>query len=228
MSVDSLQLDFTSPGAIPPDPLEEIQNIIDEMQIKMQTLAALLENDQVKDTVGWKLLAMFYLVTERADNLSKIEKLYQKITGAPLSANLEQEYTQWFGVKNTQQSVVFEIPKKITAEALPENAIIRHGCHASNHILLDFSNVQEIDSSGLKKLAKLFTGIPNNHTGLELKQIERFIAHLQDKAEKAGTGTPLIWEVLFAYERFRNNKEAFEEKAIKFAVLFGISPPSWE
>lgn len=62
---------------------------------------------------------------------------------------------------------------------------------------------------------------------LELKQIDHFIARLQNKAE-ASTNTRAIWDVLFAYERLQDNRKAFEEKAIQFAILYGISPPSWE
>jgi hypothetical protein len=33
--------------------------------------------------------------------------------------------------------------------------------------------------------------------------------------------------MLFEYMRFCNDMDAFDELAIKFAVRFGISPPSW-
>lgn len=227
MSENNLQLDFTLPGAIPPDPLEEVWQIVAETQTKMQILEALLEKEQVKDITGWKLLAMFYLATQRINNLTKIEKLYQKITGTSLSASLKQEYTSWFSGKTTSELIIFEIPKKITAEALPDSMVIRHRCNTFGQVLLNFSKVQEIDNDGLKKLAKFFSTITQGCSNLKLKQIDHFIICLQNKAE-ASTGTHLIWEVLFAYERLRNNKEAFEEKAIKFAILFGVSPPSWE
>lgn len=156
MSADNLLLDFTSPGAIPPDPVEEIRRIVNETQIKMQALESLLENEQVEDVAGWKLLAMFYLATDRVNDLAKIERLYKNIAGVSLSAGLKQKYTRWFNEEAASNPIVFEIPKKITAETLPANMIIQCSRSSPGDILLDFSNVQEIDNDGLRKLAKLF------------------------------------------------------------------------
>lgn len=227
MSADNLLLDFTSPGAIPPDPVEEIRRIVNETQIKMQALESLLENEQVEDVAGWKLLAMFYLATDRVNDLAKIERLYKNIAGVSLSAGLKQKYTRWFNEEAASNPIVFEIPKKITAETLPANMIIQCSRSSPGDILLDFSNVQEIDNDGLRKLAKLFSSMAQESIKLELKQIDHFIARLQNKAE-ASTNTRAIWDVLFAYERLQDNRKAFEEKAIQFAILYGISPPSWE
>ncbi|SFU48722.1 hypothetical protein SAMN05216339_10313 [Nitrosomonas eutropha] len=227
MSANNLLLDFTSPGAIPPDPVEEIRRIVNETQIKMQVLESLLENEQVEDVAGWQLLAMFYLATDQVNDLAKIERLYKNITGVSLSANLKQKYTQWFNKEAASNPIIFEIPKKITAETLPVGMIIQRSRSSPGDILLDFSNVQEIDNNGLRKLARLFSSMTQESIKLELKQIDHFIDCLQNKAE-ASTGTRAIWDVLFAYERLQDNRKAFEEKAIQFAILYGISPPSWE
>jgi len=170
---------------------------------------------------------MFYLATDQLNDLAKIEKQYKSITGISLSADLRQKYPQWFNDEAASDPVVFEIPKKITAAALPDNIIIQRGQCSPDSVLLDFSQVQEIDNDGLKKLAQLFSSLAQKDNRPGLRQADRFITCLQNKAE-TGTGTRAIWDVLFAYERFREDREAFEEKAIKFAVLYGISPPSWE
>ena len=227
MSADDLLLDFTSPGAIPPDPVEVVRRMVDETQTMMQMLESLLENERVEDMTGWKLLAMFYLATDRINDLAKIEKQYKSITGASLSADLRQKHARWFSNAAANSPVVFEIPKRITAAALPDSIIFQCGQCSPDDVLLDFSQVQEIDNDGLKKLAQLFSSLAQENTRPRLKQADRFIACLQNMME-AGTGTHAIWDVLFAYERFRGDREAFEEKAIKFAVVFGISPPSWE
>lgn len=227
MSTNDLLLDFTSPGAIPPDPSEVVQRVIDETQTTMRTLELLLESERVEEVAGWKLLAMFYLATDRINDLAKIEKEYKSITGTSLSADFRKKYPQWFNGEVSVSPVIFEIPKKFTAAALPDSAIIWRGQNSSSSVVLDFSQVEEIDNDGLKELAHLFSYVIQENTRLELKQADRFITCLQNKAE-TGIGSRAIWDVLFAYERFRGNRGAFEEKAIKFAVLYGISPPSWE
>lgn len=227
MNANNLLLDFTSPGAIPPDPAEAVQRIVGETQAAMQTLASFLENEQVEDAAAWKLLAMFYLATDRINDLARIEKQYRSMTGRPLSASFGQKYMQWSDGETTINPVIFEIPMKITAAALPDSLIIQRGQSSPGGVLLDFSQVQEIDSEGLKKLAKLLVSLAWKNSKPKLHQIDRFIICLQDKAEK-DTGTQAIWDVLFAYERFRGDRAAFEERAIRFATLYGISPPSWE
>lgn len=192
MSANDMLLDFTSPGAIPPDPVEEARRVVNEIQTKMQALEALLENEQVKDVAGWKLLAMFYLATDRTNDLAKIEKQYKSITGSSLSAGLEQKYAKWFNrgaAINTP--VVFEIPQKITAETLPDSVIIQHNDSAPYSILLDFSKVQEIDNEGLKKLAKLF-----------------FFAHSEKEQTRTQANRPLHY--LFAKQgrsKYRNTSD---------------------
>ncbi len=228
MNANNQLLDFTSPGAIPPDPAEVVQRVVDETRSSIQTLESLLGNERIENETGWKLLAMFYLVTGRINDLAKIEEQYKSITGISLSADLRKNYTQWFNDKTTSDPVIFEIPRKITATSLPDSMAIGHGLTASDSVLLDFSKVQEIDNEGLKKLAKFLSALAKASIKPELKQIDRFIGCLQHKAENGGEGTCTLWDVLFAYERFCDNREAFEEKAIKFAVLYGISPPSWE
>ncbi|MCC6917137.1 hypothetical protein [Nitrosomonas sp.] len=228
MSANNLLLDFTSPGSIPPDPAEAVQRAINETQVTMQALASLLENDQIENTTAWKLLAIFYLATDRVNDLARIEKQYKSITGRSLSAGLRQKCARWFNGETISNPILFEIPKKITAAALPDN-IIQRGQHSPDNVLLDFSQVQEIDNEGLKKLAALFSSLAQENVKPRLRQADRFIACLQNKAEKnTEKNTQAIWDVLFAYERFCNNRDAFEEKAIRFATLYGISPPSWE
>lgn len=93
----------------------------------MQTLESFLEKEQIEDTAGWKLLAMFYLATDRLNDLARIETQYKNITGISLSADLRKQYMQWFNDETASDPVaVFEIPRKITAVALPDsNSILR-------------------------------------------------------------------------------------------------------
>lgn len=226
MSTNDLVLDFTSPGTIPPDPTEVVKRVIDETRTTMQTLETLLETEQIEDTTGWKLLAMFYLATGRMGNLTKIEDQYRNLFGTSLFADLKQGYPQWCE-ETVSSPVRFEVPRKITAAALPDIAMIQDACHSPGGALLDFSRVQEIDSDGLRKLAEFFSSLSQSSVKPQIQQAERFIAYLENEAE-SHTGTCAIWEVLFAYERFCNNREAFEDRAIRFAVCYGISPPSWE
>lgn len=227
MTTNDLLLDFTSPGAIPPDPAEVIRQMIDETQTTMQKLEVLLTTERIGDMTAWRLLAMFYLATARISDLAKIENQYQEISGISLLENMKLGYFHEPNRENVSSPVIFELPKKITADTLPDNATIQDACHSPSGALLDFTRVHQADNNGLKKLAELFSFFLRKNIKPKIRQISHFIASLQSEAEK-GVGTRPVWEVLFAWERFRNDREAFEERAIRFAIRYEISPPSWE
>ena len=81
-------------------------------------------------------------------------------------------------------------------------------------------------TNGLKELIKFFSLLPHDKTKPELKGDDRFISSLEKAAEGAN-GTQEMWDMLFEYKRFCNDMDAFDELAIKFAMRFDISPPSW-
>ncbi|MDT8364105.1 MAG: hypothetical protein RQ714_05575 [Nitrosomonas sp.] len=217
-------LDFTSPGAIPPDPSDVIRRIMGETTVTIHTLEALLENEQVEDPAGWKLLAMFYMVNDRAGDLDKIDKQYQKIFGSSLFMDLGQKIPQWCSIKNPFR---LEMPAKITAQSLPDISIIQDACQTPVGAELDFSGVKEITGDGLIALTRFFTALSCAGLSPDIKGAARFISNME-KSATSSQSTRAIWEVLFAYDRFRNDKETFEDRAIRFAIHFGISPPSWE
>jgi hypothetical protein len=225
MSTNNLVLDFTSPGAIPPDPADVIRQVISETQATIRTLESLLETEQVEDATGWKLLALYYLATDRISDLTKIENQYTNIFGTSLFADLRHKYPQWCGTASNLTR--FEMPKKITSATFPDSLMIQDACHTVGGALLDFSQVQEVDNHGLAKLADLFSSFLQDSYKPQVQHLDHFITCLEKKANSSA-GARAIWEVLFAYERFRNDREAFEEKAIRFAICYGISPPSWE
>lgn len=224
MNVNGQILDFTSPGAIPPDPSDVIKRIMGETTATMQILEALIEKESVQDPASWKLLAMFYVVNDRNDDLNKIDGQYQKIFGSSLFLDFWQKIPQWCGIKNP---LCLEMPEKITAQSLPNITTIQEACQLSTGAELDFSRVREIDSDGLSALAQFFAALFSEGISLDIKGAARFIASLE-KSAASSQSTQVTWEVLFAYDRFYNNKETFEDRAIRFAIHFGISPPSWE
>ncbi len=225
MNVNGQQvLDFTSPGAIPSDPSDVIKRIMGETTVTMQTLEKLLENEQVEDPVGWKLLAMFYMVNERTDALDKIDEQYQKIFGSSLFMDFGQRIPQWCSVRNP---LSLKIAEKITTQSLPDISVILDACQTLSGAELDFSGVKEISSDGLTALTRFFALLFHADVSPDIKGATRFIASVE-KSATGKQGTRAMWEVLFSYDRFCNNQEIFEDRAVEFAVRFGISPPSWE
>lgn len=224
MNLNNQVLDFTSPGAIPPDPADVIKRIMGETATTMQTLETLLENEPVQDPTGWKLLAMYYMINDRTDDLSKIDEQYRKIFGSSLFMDFGRQIPQWCSIRNP---LCLKIPQKITAHTLPDISAIQNACQSPAGAELDFSEIKEIDSDGLTALTQFFTALTRAGVFPKIKGAERFIMSME-KSATSSRGTRAMWDVLFAYDRFCQNSETFEDRAIKFAMHFGISPPSWE
>lgn len=165
---------------------------------------------------------MFYVVNDRNDDLNKIDGQYQKIFGSSLFLDFGKDTA----MVQHQNPLCLEMPEKITAQSLPNITTIQEACQLSTGAELDFSRVREIDSDGLSALAQFLL-----HYSLKVfPLISRSSTFYREFGEKRASSqsTQVTWEVLFAYDRFYNNKETFEDRAIRFAIHFGISPPSWE
>src|SRR5690606_6758328 len=116
-----------------------------------------LTTERIGDMAAWRLLAMFYLATDRISDLAKIENQYQEISGISLLQNMKLGYFPEPNRENVSSPVIFELPGKITADTLPDNATIQDACRSPSGALLDFTRVHQADNNGLKKLAELFS-----------------------------------------------------------------------
>ncbi len=217
MNTNKLALDFTVAGAIPPDSTELIKHITSEIESDIRTLENALENGAMMET-GWRLLAAFYLGTNRSSDFDVLKQRYEDNFDAPIFKELHQDHSSLKSFR-----IVFEIPQKITYDSLPDAATVCKACASPTGGLIDFSNVRGADASGLKGLTKLFSQLPHDHTRPETPGLERFISRL----EKTADSNESIWNLLFEYQRFCNDTHTFDELSIKYAVRFGISPPVW-
>ncbi len=228
-----LTLDFTVPEASSSDAEESVKpetlpsNIGDllnqasaEVESAIRNLELALESGLVDESI-WQLLAYLYLGTSRMDNFSSLDRRHEETFGAPISADIPQQKMQL-----DSDRVVFEMPQKIVCGSLPDIASVQEACASSKGAILDFSRVHGADTSGLKELVEFFSQLPHDQTKPEMTAIDRFISSLGKAADDVA-GTQEMWSMLFEYKRFCNDIDAFDELAIKFAVRFGISPPSW-
>lgn len=228
-----LTLDFTVPEASSSGTEESVKpeisssNIEDllnqantEVDRAIRNIELALESGLVDEKI-WQLLAYLYMGTGQMDNFSSLDKRHEEAFGAPILVSLPQQKMQL-----DSDRVVFEMPRKIICGSLPDIASVQEACASSKGAILDFSRVHGADTNGLMELVKFFSQLPHDQTKPEIAAIDRFISSLRKVAEDTA-GTQEMWSLLFEYMRFCNDIDAFDELAIKFAVRFGISPPSW-
>lgn len=221
-STDIFDLDFTSSAVS--DAAHEHQDL-DEVTASaretVQRLEQMLENG-CRDEGAWRMLASLYLGMDNASALSDLEERHEREFGGPIFAGFRQARARHLGNRR-----VFQMPARITDAALPPIEEVLAACASDDGAALDFSRVRGADGPGLKQLAAFLGRMPHNADRPEMPGIDRFIEGLV-KAAESGSGTRNMWDVLFTYKRLMNDEKAFDELAIKFAVKFGVSPPSFE
>tara|TARA_R110002073_G_scaffold287129_2_gene451837 strand:+ start:7415 stop:8080 length:666 start_codon:yes stop_codon:yes gene_type:complete len=220
MTLNETALDFTSPGSMIPDATDLIKQITTETETTIHTLEQALETGTITES-GWQLLASLYLGINRINDFNTLKDQYEDYFNASIFTELCHNDLPQF-----TSSIVFEIPQKITHGSLPEITTVIEACHSPRGALLDFSKVRGADIKGLKTLTQFFTQLSNDNTKPKTLGIDRFIANLK-KTAGSDSGTEAMWNTLFEYYRFCDDMDAFDDIAIRYAVHFSISPPSW-
>jgi len=220
-STDIFDLDFTTP---PPDTGKLVAEALAHAEAAILTLERALETAVVENTVeeaGWRLLASLYLGTGRLALLNALEDRHEVFFGVPMFVELRKDK-----VHKDPNRVAFEMPGKILHDNLPPLDEVLAACAGDKGALLDFTRVNGADEDGLGVLQKFFARLPRDDTRPELPGIERFMTGLE-KAAGGEHANEKMWGMLFEYQRFCNNQEAFDDLAIRYAVRTGVSPPSW-
>ena len=220
MNTKKLALDFTAVGAFPPDSTELIEHITSEMESDIKSLEIEIEKGSVVEK-GWRLLAAFYLGTNRTDDFNSLRQRYEDNFDAPIFEGLHQDDASLKSFR-----VTFEIPQKIICDSLPDISSVCKACVSPTGASLNFANVRGADANGIRILTKFLAQLPHDHTKPTVPGLDRFIARLE-KAADSNEGTEDIWNLLFEYQRFCNDTHKFDDLSIKYAIRFGISPPIW-
>lgn len=212
-------LDFTSPGSIPLESSEIVKQINQEVRISIQTLENILATDPM-ETTCWKLLGGLYLGTNLITKFNKLESQYKNAFGRSLFPE--------FGERNhIEEQIVFRMPPNIRPELLPDITAVQQACCSSHKkVSVNFFDVKESSSEGLNALATFFLSLINVRNKPEITDIDHFILDLEKKA-MASNKVNSMWDVLFAYKRLCDDVKGFDNLALKFAIQYSISPPSW-
>ena len=197
-----------------------LSQAVTDIEAAILNLEQALESDLVKEP-SWQMLAYLYLGTNRLDNFSSLNKRHEEAFGKSISISSPLQEMQI-----DSDRVIFEMPRKIVGNSLPDVVLVEEACASSKGAMLNFANVHGADTAGLKELVEFFAKLPDDKTKPEVSGIDRFISSLE-KAANDSSGTQEMWDLLFEYSRFCDDMDTFDELAIKFAIRFSISPPSW-
>ena len=93
---------------------------------------------------------------------------------------------------------------------------------------LDLMSVIDFDDTGARLLANALAEARRAGLGLQLLRASKLDAALSaalNRGRAAGEGA---WLLALEFLQWANDRSAFEDRAIEFAMAFELSPPSWE
>jgi hypothetical protein len=205
---------------LPSDIRDFLSQAVTDIEAAILNLEQALKSDLIKEP-SWQMLAHLYLGVNRLENFNSLNKRHEETFGKPISVSPPMQEMQI-----DSDRVVFDMPNKIVCGSLPDITLVEEACASSKGAMLNFANVHGADTGGLKELAEFFKKLPHDQTKPVISGIDHFITSLE-KVANDSSGTQEMWDLLFEYCRFCDDIDTFDELAIKFAIRFSISPPSW-
>ncbi|MCC7326642.1 MAG: STAS domain-containing protein [Burkholderiales bacterium] len=122
-----------------------------------------------------------------------------------------------------------QLTGKLTAASAPQvDSLRRAMAKATSHARLDLAQVAGFDDAGAHLLADALAEVRRLRCALTLQRPEKIRAALDillRRGRDAGEGP---WLLSLEFLQFDGKQEAFEDRAIEYAVAFEQSPPSWD
>jgi anti-anti-sigma regulatory factor len=118
---------------------------------------------------------------------------------------------------------------KLSAASAPQlDSVRKQMAKPGQQTRLDLAQVQGFDDAGARLLAAVLADARKRRTLLKLERYDK-LRHALDilvrRGREAGEGG---WLLSLELLQFENKQEAFDDRAIEYAVAFEQSPPSWE
>jgi len=187
------------------------------------------DDDAKNSPLAW--LALFDLL-QRAHDRAAFETLSLLYV-----VQFERSPPAWD--ESSRQPVVVEPPKvsaggyavitgKLTEGTAPQIESLRKAIAKGTQTRLDLAQVAGFDDGGARLLAGALAEARKRQAPLKLERAEKLrkaLDILVRRGRDAGEGPWLLSLELLQFDR---NQDAFDERAIEYAVAFEQSPPSWE
>jgi anti-anti-sigma regulatory factor len=202
---------------------------------QVQPARALLEqglaNDQDAKSSPLAWLALFDL-HQRANDRAAFDQLalaYVVQFERSSPAWEDSEKTRRLEARQSGSGGFFAITGKLTADTAPQiEALRKMMTKPGTGTRLDLSQVAGFDDAGARLLADALAEARKRKYHIVLQRGEKIRAALDillRRGRDAGEGA---WLLALELMQFDRKQEAFDDRAIEYAIAFEQSPPSWE
>ena len=95
-------------------------------------------------------------------------------------------------------------------------------------VRLDLGSLTGADDAGARLLADALAQLRKRQYALVLQHPEKIRRALESAVKQGREAGEGYWILLLEMLQWQNDRQAFEDRAVDFAVSFELSPPSWE
>ncbi|MFO1306359.1 MAG: STAS domain-containing protein [Burkholderiales bacterium] len=118
---------------------------------------------------------------------------------------------------------------KLTAATAPQlEGVRKQMAKPGQQMRLDLAQVQGFDDAGARLLADLLAEARRKRYAVKLERHEKIQHALDILVRRGREAGESAWLLSLEFLQFANKQEAFDDRAIEYAVAFEQSPPSWE
>jgi ABC-type transporter Mla MlaB component len=194
-------------------------------QILEQGVAS--DNDAKVSPLAW--LALFDLLQRARDRAAFDQLALQYVVAFERSAPAwEEREAQSRPDARPPQGGYFALTGKLSPANAPQIGHMLAATQKQSHVRLDLGSLTGADDAGAKLLADALAQLRRRQYALVLQHPEKIHRALEGAVKQGREAGEGYWVLLLELLQWQNDRAAFEDRAVDFAVSFELSPPSWE
>jgi len=118
---------------------------------------------------------------------------------------------------------------KLTAAAGAQfDGLRRAMARPGAHVRVDLASVTGVDNDGARLLVDALAEARRRKYSLQLQRTEKLRPLVDAMLRKGKESGDAVWLLGLELLQWENDRAAFEDRAVEYAVTFELSPPSWE
>jgi anti-anti-sigma regulatory factor len=185
------------------------------------------DNDAKVSPLAW--LALFDLLQRASDRAAFDQVALQYVVVFERSAPAwEEGQPQQRTGSRPAAGGYFALTGKLSAANGLQISNMLAATQKQSQVRLDLGSLTGADDAGARLLADALAQLRKRQYALVLQHPEKIRRALESAVKQGRDAGEGYWILLLELLQWQNDREAFEDRAVDFAVSFEFSPPSWE
>jgi ABC-type transporter Mla MlaB component len=185
------------------------------------------DNDAKVSPLAW--LALFDLLQRAGDHAAFDQLALQYVVAFERSApGWEEGQPQQRPDARPAAGGYFALTGKLSQANTPQVNNMLAATQKQSQVRLDLGSLTGADDVGSKLLADALAQLRKRQYALVLQHPEKIRRALEGAVQQGREAGDGYWILLLELLQWQNDRQAFEDRAVDFAVSFELSPPSWE